>query len=220
MAIFDCLKNKKNVNMLKERDLHPLGGAIFIIDTSSNGEYKLYDKDKVETFDPEKAVYYEVIRKGDKDKYFVVDNKTGFVTLQRWCYYEVQIGGTSTNFGTGRTNTQKILNTPDTGIYPDYRTPSIWETVREHNANAVNGCDDWYIGSKDELQFLVTSPAKAVKKMFKPKSKKEEDKIAFFSSSEQDHPNIVWAWGGKHWKENWHREVKQWAWGCCLIRSF
>ena len=55
-------------------DAHPVGGTIFYIDDTSGGVYEFFDADgkimkNVQVGD--RPVYYRVIKKGSKDKYYV-----------------------------------------------------------------------------------------------------------------------------------------------------
>lgn len=213
MCMFN--KNKKKVTLTSD-NLRPVGGVIYYIDNSSDGKYMLYDKDKSETQDPSKAVYYEIIKQGSKPKYYVVDTKTGLTGPYRWCHMDQDLGIKGTSIGDGRHNTQVALTTPDTGAYKDH---SLWDEVLKHNADAIGGQADWFIGSKDEIEELIKSGL--VKKWFEKKKLKKRDYISIWSSSERDHPNTVWYWDEKLTDRNhWYRQIKQWDCSACFIRSF
>lgn len=216
MAIFGCLKKKKDMNMLSNDNIRPIGGAIYYIDNTSDGKYMLYDKNKVETQDPSKAVYYEVIKIGSIPKYYVVDTKTGLVGPYRWCHMDQDLGIKGTGIGFGKHNTQVAIITPDTGRYKDH---NLWDEVRRRNSESVNGQTDWFIGSKDEMEELIKSGL--VDKWFEKKKLKKRDPILIWSSSERDHPNTVWYWDEKLTDRNhWYRQIKQWSCSACFIRSF
>ena len=212
MAIFNCLK-KKNKNVLKNDNLQPIGGVIYYVNINSDREYKLYDKDKNETQDPSKAVYYEILNLGSIPKYYVVDMKTGLSGPYRWCHIDQDLGIKGTGIGVGEHNTHVAMVEPDTGIYKDH---NLWEAVHKHNEDAVGGQTDWFIGSKDEINELLKTDL--VKKWFEKKKGKKRDPFMIWSSSEREHPDLVWYWDEKINK--WYRQIKQWGCSACFIRSF
>lgn len=207
-----CLFKKNKKVTLTSDNLRPVGGIIYYIDNSSDGEYKFYDKDKSETQDPSKAVYYEIIKLGSKPKYYVVDTKTGLTGPYIWCHINQDLGIKGTSIGDGRHNTQVALDAPDSSVYKDH---NLWDEVRKHNSDAVGGQSDWFIGSKDEIEVLIKSGL--VDKWFE-KKKKKRDYILIWSSSERDHSNLVWYWDEKINK--WYRQIKDWGCSACFIRSF
>jgi hypothetical protein len=202
--------------VLGQDNLKPIGGTIFYINTSVDGEYKFYDKDRKETTDLTKAVYYEVIRQGTKDKFYVVDTKTGLTGPYRWCHMDQDLGIKGTGIGFGKYNTKVAMITHDTGAYKDH---NLWEEVERHNTDSVNGQSDWFIGSKDEIEELIKSGL--VDKWFEKKKWKKRDPILIWSSSERNHPNTVWYWDEKLTDRNhWYRQIKDWGCSTCFIRSF
>ena len=205
--------NKEKSLTLGQDNLRPIGGIIFFEDTTSDGEYKLFDKDRKETTDLTKAVYYEVVRQGTKDRFYVVDTKTGLTGPYRWCHMDQDLGIKGTSIGDGRHNTQVALDAPDSSVYKDH---NLWDEVRKHNSDAVGGQSDWFIGSKDEIDKLIKSGL--VNKWFEKKKLKKRDPILIWSSSERDHPDLVWYWDEKINK--WYRQIKQWGCSACFIRSF
>lgn len=208
-----CLFKKNNKATLTSDNLKPVGGIIYYIDNSSDGEYKFYDKNRSEIQDPSKAVYYEVIKIGSKPKYYVVDTKTGLTGPYRWCHMDQDLGIKGTSIGDGKHNTQVALDAPDSSVYKDH---NLWDEVRKHNSDAVSGQSDWFIGSKDEIEVLIKSGL--VNKWFEKKKGKKRDYILIWSSSERDHPNLVWYWDEKINK--WYRQIKDWGCSACFIRSF
>lgn len=211
------LRNKNAGNdILTPGNLKPVGGVIYYIDNAADGKYKFYDKNKLEIQDPSKAVYYEVIKSGSIPRYYVVDTRTGLSGPYRWCHMDQDLGIKDTSIGAGRHNTQVALTTPDTGAYKDH---NLWEAVSKHNEDAVGGQTDWFIGSKDEIEELIKSGL--VKKWFEKKKGKKRDYILIWSSSERDHPDLVWYWDEKLTDRNhWYRQIKQWGCSACFIRSF
>lgn len=212
-----CFFKKKEIKVTLEQDnLQPVGGVIYYIDNSSDGEYKFYDKDKSETQDPSKAVYYEVIKLGSKPRYYVVDTKTGLTGPYRWCHMDQDLGIKGTSIGDGKHNTQVALDAPDSSVYKDH---NLWDEVHKHNADAVGGQSDWFIGSKDEIDALIKSGL--VNKWFEKKKGKKRDYILIWSSSERNHPDLVWYWDEKLTdRDHWYRQIKQWGCSTFFIRSF
>lgn len=192
---------------IKTKMLKPIGGTIFYVDPSANGQYKLYDKDKKETDKTEDAVYYEKTFDGIKDKYYVVDSKTKFVYPVIWSFVDKAIGAAYPGIGSGRQNTEIALNTPDSS--DQYAEYSMWKKLTENNRKSVGDCNDWYIGSMDEVDQLIKS---GLIKDWKT------NKGNILCSSERNHPNLVWCWIGK--KKFWYREIKSMDAAVCFIRSF
>ena len=140
----------------------PVGGTIFYIDDTADGEYQFFDTwgnllESVQVGD--RPYYYKVIKKGSKDKYFVYYDEV-FDKL-RWTYYEDndyvhESLNTSKNTGSGKTNTEIVVE-KDSGIYttPDSnRLPTIWHRLQQVRSDGGTGCDDWFVPSIDELELL------------------------------------------------------------------
>lgn len=198
----------------------PIGGAIYYIDTSCNGEYKFYDKDVKPTDDLSKAVYYEIAKKGDSDKYFVADTKTGVIFPKRWGCYGISTEATFDGIGSGKINTEKALSKEDTGEYSDQ---TMWKyLVEEQNGKKTNGCDDWYIGSRSELDRLRESGKVDWfidrNKNRKPWQKKKQN-YEMWSSNEVNADNCF-AWFWDPLKAKWFNWGKYEGKAVCFIRSF
>ena len=140
----------------------PVGGTIFYIDDTADGEYQFFDTwgnllENVRVGD--RPYYYKVIKKGSKDKYFVYYDEV-FDKL-RWTYcegnnYVHESLSTSKNTGSGKTNTEMVME-KDSGIYttPDSnRLPTIWHRLQQVRSDGGTGCDDWFVPSIDELELL------------------------------------------------------------------
>ena len=140
----------------------PVGGTIFYIDDTADGEYQFFDTwgnllENVQVGD--RPYYYKVIKKGSKDKYFVYYDEV-FDRL-RWTYcegndYVHESLSTSKNTGSGKANTE-IVMAKDSGIYvtPDSnRLPTIWHRLQQVRSDGGTGCDDWFVPSIDELELL------------------------------------------------------------------
>ena len=143
-------------------DVKPVGGTIFYIDNTADGEYQFFDTwgnpvENVQVGD--RPYYYKIIKKGSKDKYFVYYDEV-FDRL-RWTYcegndYVHESLSTSKNIGSGKTNTE-IVMAKDSGIYttPDSnRLPTIWHRLQQVRSDGGTGCDDWFVPSIDELELL------------------------------------------------------------------
>ena len=140
----------------------PVGGTIFYIDDTADGEYQFFDTwgnlvENVQVGD--RPYYYRVIKKGSKDKYFVYYDEV-FDKL-RWTYcegnnYVHESLSTSKNTGSGKVNTEIVMK-KDSGIYatPDSnRLPTIWHRLQQVRSDGGTGCDDWFVPSIDELELL------------------------------------------------------------------
>ena len=143
----------------------PVGGTIFYIDDTADGEYQFFDTwgnpiENVQVGD--RPYYYRIVKKGSKDKYFVYYDEV-FDKL-RWTYcegnnYVHESLSTSKNTGSGKTNTEIVME-KDSGIYttPDSnRLPTIWYRLQQVRSDRGTGCDDWFVPSIDELELLRLS---------------------------------------------------------------
>ena len=143
-------------------DVKPVGGTIFYIDDTADGEYRFFDTwgnpvENVQVGD--RPYYYKIIKKGSKDKYFVYYDEV-FDKL-RWTYcegnnYVHESLSTSKNTGSGKTNTETVME-KDSGIYttPDSnRLPTIWHRLQQVRSDKGTGCNDWFVPSIDELELL------------------------------------------------------------------
>ena len=142
----------------------PVGGTIFYIDDTADGEYQFFDTwgnllENVQVGD--RPYYYKVIKKGPKDKYYVYHDDIYKDLRWTWAYYggkgyAYESLSTSKNTGSGKINT-KIAVTKDCGIYvtPDSnRAATIWYRLQQVRSDKGTGCDDWFVPSIDELELL------------------------------------------------------------------
>lgn len=140
----------------------PVGGTIFYIDDTADGEYQFFDTwgnlvENVQVGD--RPYYYRIVKKGSRDKYFVYYDEV-FDKL-RWTYcegnnYVHESLSTSKNTGSGKVNTEIVME-KDSGIYttPDSnRLPTIWHRLQQVRSDGGTGCDDWFVPSIDELELL------------------------------------------------------------------
>ena len=147
-----------------EPDLYPVGGTIFYIDPNSDREVEFFDQygDMIANVSVgDKPFAYKVLNVGQSglDKYYVYQDKL-YNTL-RWTYYEngayvYNSLGTKTGIGEGKKNTQIVMSA-DSGKYITNNSdgyPTIWYALNQANINKEEGCDDWFVPSKDEIEAL------------------------------------------------------------------
>ena len=83
------------------------------------------------------------------------------MTSKKWTYYKdgayvYNSLGTQTGIGQGKNNTA-IVMAADDGAYvtPDSGgTETLWYRLKYLNDNNAGECNDWFIGSKDEIEKL------------------------------------------------------------------
>ena len=139
----------------------PVGGTIFYIDDTADGEYEFYDTDgtvieNVQVGD--KPYAYKVVTPGTKDKYYVYHDE---LYEGRWTYYKdgayvFGSTGTSTSIGSGKTNTE-IVMAKDNGAYITADSngyPTIWYQLQQVRDAKIGGCDDWFVPSSVEVEEL------------------------------------------------------------------
>ena len=139
-----------------------VGGTIFYIDDAADGRYQFFDADgnvieNVQIGD--RPYYYRVIKKGFKDKYYVYHDE--IYDNMRWTYckdgvYVHEPLGTFTYIGSGRINTETVM-TKDNGVYITMDSngyPTIWHQLQQVRNAKIAGCDDWFVPSMNEIEFL------------------------------------------------------------------
>ena len=139
-------------------DLTPVGGTIFYIDDTADGEYEFFDADgnRIENVQVGDRPYaYRVMNKGSKDKYYVYHDDV-YDKLE-WTYYEDDIAvyeyldDTSGDIGSGKTTTE-IVMAKDNGAYITANT--IWYQLQMIRDAKVGGCNDRFIPSVYEINEL------------------------------------------------------------------
>ena len=141
-----------------------VGGTIFYIDDTADGEYQFFDADgnvikNVQVGD--RPYYYRIIKKGSRDKYFVYYDEVFDKLRWTWAYYgergyAYESLSTSRNIGSGKINT-KIAMAKDGGIYvtaDSNRMATVWYRLQQVRSDEGTGCNDWFVPSIDELELL------------------------------------------------------------------
>ena len=207
---FDDFGRKVPVGSYDDTTTKPVGGKIFYIDSSSDEEVIFYNAQGVVI--PSVSVgdtpaYYYISNPGisGKDKYYIYDNATGLVN-KPWGYYDITTGVNTDTIGSGKTNTAAILNITDTS---DYTTNSIFYYLSstQNAGTGVNGCNDWFIGSKAELDALRNSNLETWFTNY-----------YIWSSVEYSATN---AWGWHYVNQYWYYDNKyDTSFQCCFFRAF
>ena len=153
---------KVKIGKVKET-MEAVGGPIFYIDDTADGEYQFFDVDgnlmkNAQVGD--KPYAYRVVKKGSKDKYYVYHDE--MYTSKRWTYYKDgayvydTIGSLGLGIGSGKTNTATMM-TRDNGAYVTANSngmPTIWYQLQQTRLAKAGDCDDWFVPSKDEIEEL------------------------------------------------------------------
>lgn len=140
----------------------PVGGTIFYIDSTADGEYQFFDADGsvIDSINVgDKPYAYRVVKQGSKDKYYVYHDE--IYDNLRWTYYEkndyvYESLSTSKGIGSGKMNTE-IAMAKDSGTYviaDSNRMSTIWYRLQQVRSDKGTGCDDWFVPSIDELELL------------------------------------------------------------------
>ena len=132
----------------------PIGGRIFYDDGDNSATYTFYDASgNVIAYNGtnpetvlENAVSYEVSGTPTQDRFYVFNNE--LVTSKQWGKSGTSIGITYGGIGFGKSNTQTALQ------QSGWEEDSIFQYIMDSNTNKLNGCNDWYIGSKAEQDKL------------------------------------------------------------------
>ena len=131
-----------------------VGGTIFYINPDSTNRYVFYDAELGETDAPnvgsDTIEYYRKIDEGSCDKFYVYNNNN-VIDNGVWDYQYFGIG-TEAGLGAGKRNTEKILNLGKPSNYSIYK--DAWRYILDLRDTA-NGCNDWYIGSREEYNIFI-----------------------------------------------------------------
>lgn len=158
-----------------------VGGRVFYVDDSASGAYyEFYDEKgnilSVQTVDGlDNAFCYTVNGVASKDKFYVYDTINGRVENKIWGKYGTKIGVSGYGIGEGKANTNSCL------LESGWESNSIFTYIRSLRMEENGGCDDWFVGSPDELCELRDSGIKEAEDMFRG---------YMFTSREGKYPDI------------------------------
>lgn len=136
------------------------GGKIFhIVDGDNGATYHFFDEwgtelDDIQVGDTPFA--YTVSGTPTFDKYYIF--KSQAYTSKTWTYkgsdeqWVYTALGTQDGIGKGKTNTTLVM-AADGGAYVAY-TDTIWNILQSMRDNNVDGCNDWFVPSKAEVEAL------------------------------------------------------------------
>lgn len=191
------------LTLVKINSKNKVGGRIFFIDETSDEIVKFYDKEgkEIDTYIGSLPFSYEIIKAGNKPKYWVYSSKTK--ACVPWGLSTDKELGTSVKFGAGFNNTKKIL---------DEGAEGLCTYVKELRVDT--GLDDWFIGSKEEMKKL---------REFFEKYSEELGLINifrhewFWSSSEY---SAVHSWYWTYFNQSWNDNNKPSNYGVIAMRFF
>lgn len=206
-----------------------VGGTIFYIDNTSNGEYQFFDADgnSIENIQVgDKPYAYRVIKKDSKDKYYVYHDEVYDNLIWTYCKednYAYKSLGTSGDRGSGKTNTE-IVMAEDYGAYISKDSkgyPTIWYQLQQVRNAEVGGCDDWFVPSAYEVNELrsVIKSGKITGGIIAGSSYKESvfSKKWIWSSSDYS-AKYSWYWGFHN--QSWCYSYKNYNNSVFFIRAF
>lgn len=185
-------------------DAHLVGGKIFYIDDTATGAtYTFFDSEGDVLTDVrvgDSPYAYTVSGTPSKDKYYVT--RASAVTSKTWTYKDgggnwvYNALGTTDGIGKGKTNTALVI-AADEGAYQSY-SGTIWNSLKNINDNSVDGCNDWFVPSKAELEALRTArdrDGNALTTLFSN---------TYIWSSFEHSALLAWTWTytGQHWYTN------------------
>lgn len=193
-------------------DVKLVGGTIFCIDDTADGEYQFFDTwgnlvENVRVGD--RPYYYRVIEKGYKDKYYIYHDEVYNNLAWTYCKegdYVYKSLNTSKNIKLGRINTEIVMS-KDNGAYVTINSngcPTIWYQLQQVRNTRVGGCDDWFVPSLYEIELLRNAIAyKGVSGGIIAGSSYEESVFSkkwLWSSSESSSQGAWnWCYMGQHW---------------------
>ena len=129
---------------------NPVGGKIYYIDNTADGTYSFFDAEGNLMSDVSVGStpsYYKVLTAGSKDKYYVYHDK--LYNSLKWGKSGTTTGATGTTIGTGKSNTATLLATNEVSD-----TNTSWYKLQQIRNASIDGCNDWFIPSKDEVEAL------------------------------------------------------------------
>ena len=207
----------------------PVGGTIFYIDDTADGEYQFFDTwgnlvENVQVGD--RPYYYKIIKKGSKDKFYVYHDKV-YDNLKWTCYkdgdYAYEPLDTSKALGMGRINTETVT-TRDDGAYvtnDSDGSPTIWYQLQLMRAAKTDGCNDWFVPSVYEIEKLRKAILSGSVTGGKIAGRSYETSVfnhTWLHSSSEAFDETVWAWN--HYSQYWFSNSKNDESSVFFIRAF
>ena len=191
-----------------------VGGRIFFVDETSDEVVEFYDQNGVviEHVGVGSTPWgYRVVKEGSKPRYWVFSHRISS-WLEWWpsgirC---IELG-TSVEFGSGMQNSNaaidKLENVPG-------RNRTIWGALALARRNAMDGCDDWFIPSKGELDvlrefFMANADSLCLINPFD---------ITWLWSSSEDSAQYAWFWGD--YIQAWDSYSKDYNFSFVAVRAF
>lgn len=215
-------------------DAYLVGGKIFHIDNDAIGAfYHFFNKNGEEITDikvGDSPYAYTVYGNNidNKNKYYVFSENPMSHNDMKWTYgtydgnsttYKLVNLGTQDGVGKGKTNTQLVLSA-DNGAYDKIDSKgdgsyvaTIWNVVKSMNDNKVQGCEDWFIPSKAELELLRTATDIDGNNLI------NAFKYRIWSSTESSNSS-AWAYLLGNWDANYANQGKKNEFKFIASRSF
>ena len=203
----------KVASAISVQDPSPVGGTIFYIDGTADGEYEFFDADgntieNVQVGD--KPYAYKIVTPGSKDKYYVYHDE--IYDNLRWTYYKDKryvyedVYEALSTFRLGKINTETVM-AKDKGAYITANScgyPTIWYQLQKVRNDKVGGCDDWFVPSGWEAERLRRAiKAGAITGGTIAGSSYEESvfskKDIWSSSKWSDQDSWIWYHDGQFW---------------------
>lgn len=206
-----------------------VGGTIFFIDDTADGEYQFFDTwgnpiENVQVGD--RPYYYRVIKKGSEDKYYVYHDEVYSNLTWTYCKednYVYESLGTSGDRGSGKTNTE-IVMAKDYGAYISKDSkgfPTIWYQLQQVRNAEVGGCDDWFVPSAyeiDELRVAIKSGSITGGKIAGSSYKESIFSKKWLWSSSDYSAKYSWYWGFNN--QSWCYSYKNYNNSVFFVRAF
>ena len=196
---------------------NPVGGKIYYIDDTADGTYSFYDAEGNLMSDVSVGStpsYYKVLTAGSKDKYYVYQDEI-YASLQ-WGKYGTTTGAAGTAIGTGKSNTATLLATDAVSS-----TNTIWYKLQQICNASMNGCNDWFVPSKNEIEELrlaVNSGSITGGAIAGSSYNKSVFKSTYLWSSSEYSDQASWIWYSK--RQYWDSSYKNKNYSVFFARAF
>jgi hypothetical protein len=207
---------QKYANVIK---VNYVGGIVYYIDSTADGEYEFWDANGNPVDEPVVGTdctnWTYKVTGATKDKFYIFYDAK--YDSNRWCpyingsYVRESTGFADTSIGSGKVNTLGVMALDD-GKYIQESSngyPTIWYRIAQLNAQKLGGCNDWYIGSKEEVNILSLSHLGHAGQWF--------INDYFWTSSEGNNVN-AWLWYNQN--NHWEALNKMNSISICPMRSF